>query len=509
MEPTLNGYYTTGERAGQLIQPAKPISVSSLNSTESPLNVPPPSPPKDYSGLTSIGLESLLGAYNAPSQEEGASDNLQEQILKSIDTLGTERTRKQELEGVAGLPKQRQELQGVVNQLQALQKEAMAIPLQIQQESEGRGRTAGGVAPLQQGRLRENAIKSLSLSAAGQTMLGNIQLADANIASALEAEFEPERTRLATLKQLYDFNKDALERKDKKRADALNVYLKERERLLGLEQADKNEIYNIGKIAGNFGADTATIQKIFTAKTREEALALAGQYMQDPRAKIELENAKLDTLLKKAQIARTQRETALLGQPTATERKEIAAALKEAQAAIPVMQDKLAAVDVIKNAKGLQYRVGPNRQARQGILLGVPGVFGVGSSIPSLLSEASGAGQDFAGGVHKLVSGLTLDNLIAAKARGATFGALSEGELSILASSATAINDWEIKDKDGKGTGYWNIDEASFKREMDTIKSLTQRALIQSGQSLYDDEEQALFDSIGSDALTAPAANYF
>lgn len=193
------------------------------------------------------------------------------------------------------------------------------------------------------------------------------------------------------------------------------------------------------------------------------------------------------------QIAKLRKEISLLGEPTATERKASAEALKEAQSSVPVMQDKINAVDLLKQHPGLNSRVGTTGFSR--------GAFAISDTL-------SGAGQDFAGGIHKLTGGLTLDNLIAAKARGATFGALSEGELKILADSATALNDWEIKDDKGVGTGRWNIDENSFRKELDTIKQLTQRALVQSGQGLFDsDEDNALNELFNSSINTA--ASYY
>ena len=179
------------------------------------------------------------------------------------------------------------------------------------------------------------------------------------------------------------------------------------------------------------------------------------------------------------------------------------------------MQDKVQAVDLIKTLPGLYQRVGTSGLSRGSpTLLGKVGqavsVVGMPELIASTLNNVSGDGQNFAGAVHKLVGGLTLDNLIAAKARGATFGALSEGELNILASSATALNDWEIKDSSGKGTGYWNIDEASFKKELDTIKQLTQRAIYQSQGSVFSPDEQAVFDQIDQTSQqTINPADYF
>lgn len=84
--------------------------------------------------------------------------------------------------------------------------------------------------------------------------------------------------------------------------------------------------------------------------------------------------------------------------------------------------------------------------------------------------------QNFIAGVEQLVSGLSLDSLIQAKAQGATFGALSDSEMRILASSATRIGTWATKDKSGKVTGY-KIDEQSFKDELNNISKILLRGI--------------------------------
>lgn len=237
----------------------------------------------------------------------------------------------------------------------------------------------------------------------------------------------------------------------------------------------------------------------------------------------------IDNAFKAGQISETKRHNltmeAAQKEPTAKEKKEIEGALKNAKASIPIMQDKIAAIDVLKQSSGLNSRVGPNALTRKGSLSGtiggavtgaiaggtvgatvggfgaIPGAIGgavIGGGAAASRGAAddfTGAGQDFASGVHKLVSGLTLQSLIDAKARGATFGALSEGELDILANSASQLNDWEIK-KDGKPTGVWNIDEKSFKKELDNIQNLTRRALVLSNESLISDDEDSSLDSI-------------
>jgi len=86
----------------------------------------------------------------------------------------------------------------------------------------------------------------------------------------------------------------------------------------------------------------------------------------------------------------------------------------------------------------------------------------------ALTDRLTGAKQDFIAGVEQLVSGLSLDALIQAKAQGATFGALSDSELQILSASASKIGTWRQTDKNGNVTGY-KASEKSMKEELDRI----------------------------------------
>lgn len=97
----------------------------------------------------------------------------------------------------------------------------------------------------------------------------------------------------------------------------------------------------------------------------------------------------------------------------------------------------------------------------------------------------SPAKTDFIGEVEKLVDNLNLNKLIEAKGRGATFGALSDNELRVLASAATKIGTWRKKNDEGEVVGY-NVQQKNFRKELDRIASLTKRAYILSGYAPED-----------------------
>lgn len=114
-------------------------------------------------------------------------------------------------------------------------------------------------------------------------------------------------------------------------------------------------------------------------------------------------------------------------------------------------QGDINSIDSLLSDSNLASAVGPNTAARV-----------------SLTNLFTGGKSNFLGGISQVTKKLTLENLMNAKANGATFGALSEGELALLAASATKINSWAIKDKAGNVTGY-NIDEKDFKDELNKI----------------------------------------
>ena len=407
-------------------QTTQPISATSLSQSQTPINVPAATTPTgaaSFQGMLETNYKSSKG------QQDTAGKDYADALFgaKGETALNDELYSQKD-----GVDDREQELNDI-NQEMLQEQEGLRREIETIQDN-AEGLTRSGVA----GKIDEIRRKSLrtqaDLSVIQLAKQGRFDSAKKIADRAVSVMMEKQRQTLDGLKFIYEESKSQFEKADQRLFDTM---FKERERVL------QNEEYRM--------------RAEFDQKIKE----------QDP--------------LYQLQIAKTQKEISLLGEPSVAERKASQAALLEAEASIPVMRDKITAVDLLKKHPGLNSRVGTNPLART--------AFG-------LKDKLSGKGQDFAGGIHKLVGGLTLDNLIAAKARGATFGALSEGELRILANSATAITDWELKDDKNNGTGVWNIDEASFNRELDTIRELTQRAIVQSGKSIIADDEDALINQM-------------
>lgn len=84
------------------------------------------------------------------------------------------------------------------------------------------------------------------------------------------------------------------------------------------------------------------------------------------------------------------------------------------------------------------------------------------------VATVTGGRANFVAGVEQMRSQLNLDALIGAKARGATFGQLSNQELQVLANAASKIGSWAVTNDSGKVTGY-NASEKDFRAELDRI----------------------------------------
>jgi len=469
-------------------------------------------------------------------QEQQQSDTIKQttDLMNLITGEATDQAANEKAQGLPDLQKTQTDLQ---TRLKTLQNEALAIPLQLQQDATGRGITKGGLAPIETAALRNNAIQALSVSSLLEASRGNITTAQSLADRATAQKYDPIKAQInANLKNLELLSKDpTLTIAQTNRLNAQKAQQDANQRIIEKQEANAKEMSSTLNLAIKYGLkDTALMERIQNAKTPLEAQQLASQYLQDPKAKYELDAARLDNIFKQVQINKLARETALLGTKTTAEIKAQQDALKSAKSSLPAMQDQLIITEALKTNAGLNSRVGTGPLSRNlggqlatvgasgatGALAGsvfgpigtvVGGAVGLGLGIVAgSPDDISGAGQNFAGTIHNLVGGLTIKELQDAKANGATFGALSEGELNLLAASATRINDWEIKDNNGKGTGYWNIDEASFKAELDFIKQKTQEAIIRSGGSLISPEEQDVLNQIGDTSATiTPGLSYY
>lgn len=263
------------------------IAADSMSNPTKPYTVPgqaPTTPPDYYSKiLASVPTISSIVAEKSPAEiaAENSQSTIRTRMMGVLDKLSGKTAAQQEAEAKAGLPDLQKNLTDVTSQIVALQNEAKAIPLEIQNESEGRGRTAAGVASLEAGRLRDNAIKALGLSSIAATLQGNIALAEQTVARTVAAEFDPLQLELDYLKQFYSFNRDALADADKDQAEKINGKLQERQEALDVAKADRTTVINNANAAAKNGAPAAIVSQALGLDL-PAAMKLLSPYMPDP-----------------------------------------------------------------------------------------------------------------------------------------------------------------------------------------------------------------------------------
>lgn len=205
-------------------------------------------------------------------------------LTKTADTAAANETFGVNKES-ANLDTYNQQLNDINANIKGLVNESKAIPLQIQEEFKNQGATDRGVAPIQTGRLRENAIKALTASSLADVLTANINnstirynAAKDKAKQAVDLKYEPIETEIAQLKDQLALNKDYItDPAEKKLLDAQNAVLNERTRLITQNKAIENDIQAIALEAIRGGkASTEVLAKISASKTVEEAMKAAG-----------------------------------------------------------------------------------------------------------------------------------------------------------------------------------------------------------------------------------------
>ena len=238
----------------------------------------------------------------APSPEETEISKRLKEATGEQEKLASEagafRAGEIERAGLVGLKTQEQDLFSQFQTQRAefgnLDKEDVRIQEQLQQESVGRGRTVGGVAPLEAGRLRQNFLRKtekaaeVNLTAAALAGVQNkILTAKSLIDLVIEQKFgQREKELEVKLKNIDLLLKDPLLDKAKEdRALARKAALEKEQRGEAAKKEEQKNIYNTYVTAGqNQSQFTPTAlypdfasahNAIRNAKTQEEAASIA------------------------------------------------------------------------------------------------------------------------------------------------------------------------------------------------------------------------------------------
>lgn len=366
--------------------------------------------------------------------------------------------------------------------------------------------------------VRQKGIETGTLSSIAQAIQGNISTAKQTAEDTIAFQYAPLENELELKKMQLERAYDTFDASEKKRADQLLQVMNEQKAQITAEKAVKSKINDIMISASKNGADAETLKAIMASKDEQSATLAAGNFLEASDFAV---NAKTGQLYNKktgetigASVAKGGSKAsggvssgkAVINPTTGTQfsdaainyakdilagrisitavptkiRDEVINAKASLEATEKPLADKLQAqglsdkisqIDEVLSSKGMS---------------GTVGAYGITRWTP--FSPDKAERLDFIASVEQLINQETIDKLVQSKAAGATYGALSEGERAMLAQSASRIGSWKIFDDKGNVTGY-KISEDLFKKELNKIKDLAQRAK----------------DRITADSVIAPA----
>jgi hypothetical protein len=393
------------------------------------------------------------------------------------------------------------ELQGYNAQLQGIANETTQAGLKLREE----GISAGAISGRNIANERDAAIRSLPIQSLALISQGKVATAQGNVALAQQLQQQAQAKLDKTFDIQMNYQQSLFDYSQKKR-DAVMQYADklQTQQLNAKAQADQNawnvkqdSIKNAQSVANSLLQSQPQLASQISAidwskpTAQAEYAALLTQAKQDPMVA-------LDLALKQQQLVTARKQYDLLGRVDPVEQTKITEAekakLATTQGQIETLEAKRNSIDKIlskENESALAGRVGT------GILSRMPKTqWWNPLSWPTSIIDQSVGGAAFAGDVKQLASQEFLDKLIDVKNQGATFGALSDNEGTALRNAATKINNWEIKDDKGQGIGIWNVDESSFKAELNRIKDLANKAISKKQNTTLNSEEQSLLDNI-------------
>lgn len=356
-----------------------------------------------------------------------------------------------------------QPFQQQLNQINEQIATHQATSLQRQEQALNSGETMGYATGLAAQAARNDAIETLKLTAIQQGLQGNVLLAQKTATDAVNAEFAEREQELQTLRTNILDNYDTFTGEQKKRADAALLKLDKDDAFVAQQKADKTATNNYVLTALKYGAPSDVIARAQAAGSSDEALSILSAYMQDPKAKYELESARLDTILK-------QKEIADFGKPSASEVKDAQALDAANKTAVEVANSTLDIAtqlrDMVKGGKGNSV-VGRTRIFNAGIAL-------AGSDAATVKAK-----------FDQLKDSLALGNIDKLK------GAMSDKDIEFLRNTASSIR--------------LNLPEDQFVAELDAIINRMEGRVLD--KAFDPSEREALDEMWATGGATSPVIN--
>lgn len=459
----------------------KTITTSDINTNATIIPVAPKAPITSYTPIVTAPTGAILGTDGTatppppPKQETSKERAIRD---KQLEAIGVDITK---LEQQPEVTKQLQEQLKVVekenNKVQTynawmLKKREIENKVREMEEQTG-GKTIAGVRDEINAFTRRANAELADLAIQAQVAQGLVDSARQTIKDTLEAQFGPIEDRIARRTQYAQLAANDLTESEKFKLTELNKK----------DEADQKEVStfatNLANTVFENGAPVGVRTKIFNIAgdyangkiTKEQAQVKMSEAAGDYGVK------KSTTSVKSPDIQKINGVDMQWNPVTGKwETPSISISGKTDASTLPLAQSK-ANVDQIselsENVVSSAVGTTPFSRSQPGFwrnLGKIATIVGAPQAIIGTYQRMTGGQQNFIAGIEQLRSNLNLEALINAKSKGATFGALSDQELQVLANAATKLGSWAVKNSDGMVIGY-NTTESNLKKELEKINN--------------------------------------
>ena len=236
-------------------------------------------PPTDISGL----IEPLT--LTSKEQEESDLNKRLQQINEQLTGKTTFEAEKRTEFGVSAA---QQAFDDLNRQMRDLQRQQQLVPLTIQQESIGRGRTEAGIEPLEIGRRRALAYDALATASFIDAAQGRLASAERKVNEAIEQKFGPleaqQRALMANLNLIRESPEASIQ--DKNRAVKQLAIEEARQKQNEENKAKAKQILDIAnqtaaEMAKRGTLDAVVLNQIKNAPDDISALMIAAPYLKE------------------------------------------------------------------------------------------------------------------------------------------------------------------------------------------------------------------------------------
>lgn len=259
---------------GELIGGFTPITSSMVAPGPATAFIPAPTPvvptisaPTDEFALT-------------PEQRKLQEEN--EQLRALIAAGAGETAFGQEKEVAEGVPQIQATQRDLTAQLNAITKEAQAIPLGLTTlRAKEAGISTVGLGALQRDQLRETAVKSLTVSSLLEATRGNLATAQEAVDRAVAQKYGPIKEQIDIKIANLDLilKSPAYTQAEKRQAQEQKNKQEEIQRKTAEQETTQKRIWDISVNAAAGGAGAEILRRIQNAQTEEEALRIAQPFL--------------------------------------------------------------------------------------------------------------------------------------------------------------------------------------------------------------------------------------